>query len=213
MFSYCRNSPANCSDPFGCRPAWERGLGNSIIEYTDSGTGGTYRRMCAVNYAKEFSHSSNSEYYSYKTDCANFVSQCLRAGGILPTKEWHMNKTRKTYWYNPAAWFSQNYRYNWDVGPAWSLAQNQFDYFSNLPGNSSFRLDSSEDIHNFICSQGVKPGDLLYFANENGVHHATIITKVDDQMIYYAGHTRSQFDEPLGPHMGSDFVYIVKISD
>lgn len=52
---------------------------------------------------------------------------------------------------------------------------------------------------------------MLYFANKNGVHHATIITKVENGMIYYAGHTRSTFDEPLDQKMNQDSVYIVII--
>jgi len=35
-------------------------------------------------------------------------------------------------------------------------------------------------------------GEIIYFAHKDGtVHHSTIITKVIDGEIYYAGHTNS----------------------
>ena len=39
MFAYCRNNPANYSDPSGCRPSWEYNFGNGVVGYTDAGTG------------------------------------------------------------------------------------------------------------------------------------------------------------------------------
>lgn len=55
-------------------------------------------------------------------------------------------------------------------------------------------------------------GDLLYFVNASGyIHHATIITKVDAGMIYYAGHTRSCYDCPLSKGIGDESVMIIMI--
>ena len=213
MFAYCGNNPMCYSDPDGMRYIDPNVIshGNGAAEYTDTATGGEYRRSDAVAYAPKYYNSRNSEFYSYSTDCANFVSQCLLAGGFLQTDAWHMKKTSKTHWYNPAAWFSSNYRYDWDVSAAWSLADAQYEYFSNLPGNTSVSISSPSEISSVVKFSGVQAGDLLYFANKNGVHHATIITKVENGMIYYAGHTRSTFDEPLDQKMNQDSVYIVII--
>ena len=60
----------------------------------------------------------------------------------------------------------------------------------------------------------MQPGDLLYFS-KNGIsaHHATIVTKVDGSMIYYAGHTSPAFDKPLSSGIGSETVFIIKVND
>ena len=45
----------------------------------------SYDRKAALDYAKKYCRSYNSAYNNYKGkggDCANFVSQCLKAGGL-----------------------------------------------------------------------------------------------------------------------------------
>lgn len=41
-----------------------------------------YNKTDAVNYAKKYASKCNSYYPSYKSDCTNYVSQCLSNGGI-----------------------------------------------------------------------------------------------------------------------------------
>jgi len=58
----------------------------------------TYDRRAAVAYADRWALSANPRYWSSpESDCANFVSQCLVAGGLRPLydpgREWHANGT------------------------------------------------------------------------------------------------------------------------
>jgi hypothetical protein len=54
----------------------------------------------------------------------------------------------------------------------------------------------------------------LYFSSDGvSMHHATMITKVSDGMIYYGAHSSSQFDCPLSEKLGSETVFIIKIFD
>ena len=58
----------------------------------------TYDRRAAAEYADAWALKSNPEYWaSPDNDCANFVSQCLAAGGLRPTyddgREWRSNGT------------------------------------------------------------------------------------------------------------------------
>ncbi len=123
-----------------------------------------------------------------------------------------MKRTEKKWWYNPAAWFINNYRYDWDVGEAWSQASKQYNYFSSLDGNNSVLISSAEDIAFLISSYNIQKGDILYFVNDQGiVGHAAIITSVDSSMIYYAGHTEQRFNEPLSGHISEGGVYVVII--
>ncbi len=57
-----------------------------------------YDRRAAVTYADTWALKVNPEYWSSPdNDCANFVSQCLAAGGLRPTfdagLEWHADGT------------------------------------------------------------------------------------------------------------------------
>lgn len=62
---------------------------------------------------------------------------------------------------------------------------------------------------------GIQSGDLMYFAkdSESVPHHATIITKVENGDIFYAGNTRSVFDRSLTEAIGDETVFIIKIFD
>lgn len=125
---------------------------------------------------------------------------------------WHMRKTRKAYWYNPAAWFCNNFRYNWDVTLTWSKAPDQFLYFSSLHDNCVVKIQSKDVIPLAVKLSGVQAGDIMYFVDSSGIiHHATIITKVDGGMIYYAGHTKSRYDYSLAEGIKDDSVFIIKI--
>ena len=58
----------------------------------------TYDRQAAAEYADAWALKANPEYWSSPdNDCANFVSQCLAAGGLQPTfddgLEWRSNGT------------------------------------------------------------------------------------------------------------------------
>lgn len=57
-------------------------LAEKAIEYT-------YDPVAAVNYAEKYAHNRNTAYADHTTnDCANFVSQCLAAGGIPTNDTW-----------------------------------------------------------------------------------------------------------------------------
>lgn len=42
----------------------------------------TYNATDAADAARRWCNGRNPAYYSYNVDCANFVSQCLKAGGL-----------------------------------------------------------------------------------------------------------------------------------
>jgi len=197
MFAYCGNNPVRSLD-----------------------TSGNYDRDAIVDYANQWVYGSNTSYYHYRTDCANFVSQCLFAGGISYTEDWYSFRSPKltnNIIDGIKAFFHNNYRYDWEISESWRLAKKQYEYFSE-PTNGFINgaiitISSSTQIASIAANGGIQPGDLLYFSNHNGVHHATIVTMVDTEMIYYSGHTNSALNKPLSSGIGNDTVYIIRIFD
>lgn len=215
-------------------------------------------RQDAVNYAHQYATDNplarNPNYPSFGTNCANFVSQCLRAGGVRMNEDWYcqtiysplliflnlslyseesiaaligakmeakrQREQGKDIWVGNN-WFGGVFAYS----SAWSLARNQYDYFSN-PKNGysngtidigSYDRKNSDNTKHDIqqAAQTVQPGDLLYWDDGDGVHHATIVTKVENGHIYYSGNTDSKKDADLEQAMkgNGESVHIVKLKD
>ena len=106
----------------------------------------------------------------------------------------------------------------------WSEAQAQYEYFlgDNKPIiiiNQNNNEENKEAIIDALSNNNIQAGDLMYFGemDANGnilVHHATIITSIDNNSIYYAGNTISRFDYPLLDSFDSadnKMVFIVQI--
>lgn len=160
----------------------------------------------------------NPQYNSYRANCANFVSQCLQAGGIQENEQWHANM-QKVVWESGSGNYFVEY-YDWeDTIDPWRLAREQFNYFSN-PDNGYINGDvititSKEEMHEALTTKNIQKGDLMYFFNEEGVHHATIISNIGEEGILYSANTNRRFDYLLIEALenGDKGVYVVKIND
>lgn len=51
-----------------------------------------YGRDAAASYARKWALSRNPDYKQSDADCANFVSQCIKAGGYQMTDSWYNKK-------------------------------------------------------------------------------------------------------------------------
>jgi len=181
-----------------------------------------YDRNDAIDYALDWYYRNNWEYYNYKSDCANFVSQCLYAGGISMTDEWH------SYQYKIEGFWERNIKeilgcfhqqgnnicYSWDVSDAWSTVHAQYDYFiDDVFSYELVTITSNDDISECIRKNIIEVGDLVYFDHENDgpCEHAAIVSKIEDGMIYYAAHTSSQSFKPISIYLNEDNAHAIKI--
>lgn len=160
-------------------------------------------------FGKLLGFGRNGRFPSYGANCANSVSQVMNAGGVPMTSEWHA-----------LARLIGNDLKNGkvatlDVTKTWAKASDQYEYSSNplngytagnvinIYGSQGYSVSGMnnvkfEDLSSNIESLGIQKGDLLYFYNaEEGVHYATVISKIDDQGIYYSANSNRRFDEPL----------------
>ena len=199
-------------------------------------------RQDAVDYAHQYAtddpNKRNPNYPSFGSNCANFVSQALYAGGMQMSKDWFMCTADE--FHGPLSWLYSNgfgdfigrvdnrlgvgnlfgfhygvqqgtddrgNRYTWSN--PWGAARDQYEYFSdpkNGYANGTIDIGSynknntsdTERVESDIqeAAQTVQPGDLLYWDDGDGVHHATIVTKVKDGEIYYSGNTNAPAGGP-----------------
>jgi hypothetical protein len=195
---------------FGSSPAYAETISQpksttNNSAYSNSGhskfVNGRYDRIAAVKYATNPNYSSpffsdqgrdlfgrhNPAYSRYQADCTNFVSQAIKAGGMIPTNEWHYNSPR---WVNI---FSNN------DSPSWTVAKDLLNYLKNQGyiNGKPIPIYSMNELKSAAKTYNIQSGDLIFQSdNKNGIHHAMIITKIDQYgTIYYSAHTRDKINQ------------------
>lgn len=142
----------------------------------------SYNRDNVVSYAKQYAYNYNPNYIDYATyegssDCANFVSQCLYAGGIAMTDTWY---------YRYPGYSSPS------VSTAWRGAQ------------SLRRFVQSLDVVLLDDPTSLKRGDVIFTLDSGtsakslrNANHAVIVSRDvgSDGNIYVYGHDTDKNDE------------------
>ena len=115
-----------------------------------------YDRHAAVSYARKYALNYNTEYKNFNDsggDCTNFISQCLKAGGIPTSSIW---KPYSNTWVRVNGLYDylihNNYGKRIDINEAY-LVGDIIQFFSNTKGFYS---------HSGIISMALLNGDYLY---------------------------------------------------
>lgn len=139
-----------------------------------------YNRQAALDYAYQWWNKRNNEQYGYYSrvsggcyscwyDCTDFVSQVLKAGGLVE-------------------WKNTNYWYYSDKKPSysWGLANSLYKHlkFRAKPVQSMFDL---------------KVGDVVQadLDGDGDIDHSAVVTKVTPYEVYVTQHTTDKKDNPL----------------
>ena len=150
-----------------------------------------YDREKAVNYAKKWALSRNSEYLNYDNlggDCTNFVSQCLFAG------IGQMN-FRGYGWY----YIDGN-----NKSPSWTGVRFLYEFLINN------RIDGPSG--RLVTREQIEIGDVIQLSFKAGVFgHSLIISSLDEERIRVCAHTIDSKDRLLDTYNYQKIRYI-KIS-
>ncbi|MDO4384019.1 MAG: amidase domain-containing protein [Eubacteriales bacterium] len=156
-----------------------------------------YSDSNAVKYAKKWAKKRNPRYKSYSSDCTNFVSQCVNAGGKkmnTPKSIPEGVKSSTNYWYSLRyqEWHANNYIYRWRETTSFIRVSDFFTYWEKK-GIKKANYSSKTKLQN-----GVAVGDVVQLKNGNGKwFHTIIITGGSKGNRKYCGHSSNRLDEPV----------------
>jgi hypothetical protein len=142
-----------------------------------------YDRAAAVRYARAWALSRNPRYSDFTSmggDCANFISQCLHAGGAP------MDYTEDVGWY---------YRSVRDRSPAWSGVFFLHRFLTRERGAGVFarRVERAELL------QG---GDVVFLLAGDRIYHSLMVLAASPDPPV-AAHTADSLMRPLSTYEGA----------
>lgn len=154
-----------------------------------------YDRIGAVSYARQWALSHNPKYANYENyggDCTNYISQCVKAGGI-PFDNLGENIMKKWYWY------SDDYR-----TPTWTASESFYKYiiYNNREDTYNFGVYARSANYNEL-----ELGDIVQLVFEGKAYHSMIVTDIlleGEYLIdyYICQHTYDLMDYPLSLKQG-----------
>lgn len=194
-------------------------------------------RQRAVDYAEAHWKRYNPNYPDYKdkgSDCANFVSQVLEAGGFK--QEMSRDRLGDPNDDDPNAWFSQHddnaITKDWEASRTWTYAPEQYKYLAQGRGSAedgtpigtpaqtaSWPSPSSPMDPMALSKSGLEPGDVVYYEKmmpdgKPQISHTAVyvgqdwITQPDGSRVWgdvVNMHTSDRYHEPWYlPRYGDD---------
>lgn len=135
-----------------------------------------YNRIKATEYAKTWWNKRNPDFFDFENiggDCTNFVSQCLYFGGLdMNFFDWYY-KTANVRSYS------------------WTGVNELFVFLTNNKGAGPQAILTSQD--------DVELGDIIQLKrfDQPFFHHTALITKIENQRIYFTCHTDDLLNFPL----------------
>ncbi len=174
----------------------------AVISGGASGANSAYNRTAAQNYLYKYWETPNPAYPYFASDCANFVSQALHAGGMVKlggassrdkSSTWFMTlpfKPNNAYY--SATWTGADYfTKHWGTnchgqgfGRAYDcryyIGQNLYDNFSEIAG-------------------ALRPGDVIQLTRDNTTtrYHTLMVFENTGNDIKLSAHTYNTIDRSL----------------
>ncbi|MDR0282861.1 MAG: amidase domain-containing protein [Candidatus Peribacteria bacterium] len=145
---------------------------------------GTYVRTAVIPYMTAFSLNPNSLYQLFSADCANFVSQCLFAGGFV-----HVGTSTTSgshWWYNNKGTTATS---DDEWSQTWSVANSLKNYISNYG-----TLITASDL--YYGNSNVATGDPFFMKTSTSgslYGHSMIVYSVSNGTTNYCAHTTNRF--------------------
>lgn len=143
-----------------CKKQWICIIVALIVGFSiNSATSFAYNRNKAATYAQTYAKKRNNKYVSYSSNCTNFVSQSLEAGGYKQNNTWYCGLVSSSQ--------------------QWSVSKKNYPYLRNKKWGSLYKKYSMSGNYtrpgSFVA---VDKGSVIYYDwNADGtVDHASFVT-------------------------------------
>ncbi|MGW8361655.1 amidase domain-containing protein [Streptomyces wedmorensis] len=152
---------------------------DSPNEDPDPTSGYDYNKMAA--YADKYWKRGNSDYRSYPSDCTNFISQAMRAGGWATTAGSAMSRKDNNKWFYAS--------FTWTTSYTWAGAENWY-WFASKHSKRTRILSS-------VWQMG--KADVLQadWKRDGTIDHTMIVTSRTSNEAYLTYHTPSVHNKKL----------------
>lgn len=176
----------------------------------------TYDPVAAVAYSYEYSTKRNPEYADFDSNCTNYISQCLVAGGkSMDEAVQPKSNVRITYHNQKTKWFScfiETVPERWkefSVSTSFCRTEAFVEYWTKQRG-MSLSIYSNEMSGLISLYNRAEAGDIviLYDAKDKIVHLCLISVRADDRLLLnantidYCDHNILKISALEYPHIG-----------
>lgn len=169
-----------------------------------------YNARNAVNYAHRWARGFNPAYRCFDPrvagegpanggDCTNFVSQCLKAGGMRETKP---KVVQSRLLSSTNFWFGNIF----NTSTAFMRVTDFHSYWAPRVRDANYEGDTT-------VSRNGNLGDVVQFrmADTGRRWHSMIITKKDSKQVYLSGHSIPRYDYGISNY--NDYKYNCSLLD
>lgn len=164
----------------------------------------TYNRTDAIDYAYTWWDSRSPHYPDFgDSDCTNFISQAMLAGGFSKVgsgdgcRDENTHTEFYSYSASPPFWCLGSNR-SWEWSTSWSVVWPFRDYFAhknNYATELGWTTSASTAMHL------LSPGDIVQLQNKQGdnwiSYHNMLVTDTDSNDLLLTYHARNRKDKPL----------------
>ncbi|MEE1517387.1 MAG: amidase domain-containing protein [Lachnospiraceae bacterium] len=193
-----------------------------------------YDREAAEEYAIKYANNKNNEYNYYDdSDCTNFVSQCLYAGGIR--NESTINYSNKKYGVNEeeSMWYHKKYTYtkstlfrtkkvtDWKVSTTWIRVDNNgsgrglYQYLVKERGCQIAAFEKGSKFSKFEdLVKTAQVGDVIQCSNNvNKLTHSIIVTGKTANDLTVTYHSNNNKNVSFKEYIWSNYkyMYVIKV--
>ena len=165
----------------------------------------SYSRTNVINYAYEWWNNRNPSYPDFGSNCSNFISQAMKAGGFSfeGSGDNCKHENTETEWYvyenpSPPFWCTGSFR-DWEWSTSWSVVYPFKRYFTY---RNNYATELGWTISHFTAAYYLSPGDIVQLQQKSGSnwvsYHNMLVTKETSSVgLYLTYNSKDTKDKPL----------------
>lgn len=144
-------------------------------------------------YAQTWAESFNTAYVTQPSDCTNFASQCLYAGGLDMEHNNASDKTANGYVDTTSRWFyfNNSSTKKYSASTSWVRVVDLYTYLS--PDYAVFETSDGATMSRYLNKGFLLQGKPIV----GSYGHSVIVTKNSSGDLLYCAHSSPRLDEPI----------------